>query len=234
MTTIVGLTLLANFCHQEFGKWLTVTIGAAVVLLWLHLVHNHFRTLHILHNFRFHRNAFKIGLPHMELASMLQCQHAAQLDFATLLSLHKIKCESIRLPIQQQCARQNKIVNKQKKNLPPVCSQCTIVPPPQLAGGHQFPLQHMSRPLRHKKALDCSSLLLQGLRTEQQVKKKCWSLDLIRHAKITRTLDGLNWKIELTIDCLSKNWDSRDTAAGYCPAVGYCNPDIVACQPGKL
>lgn len=68
-----------------------MAIGAAVVLLGLHLVHDHLGALKILHNFSLHGDAIKVWLANLELAVVLERQHTAKLDLATWLRL-KEKC----------------------------------------------------------------------------------------------------------------------------------------------
>lgn len=75
--------LLADFRDLEFGKWLAMAIRAAVMLLRLHLINNDLGALEVLQNFSLHSDTLKIRLANVELAIVLECQHATKVNLAT-------------------------------------------------------------------------------------------------------------------------------------------------------
>jgi hypothetical protein len=83
----ISINLLANFGDQELCKRLAVTVGAAIVLLGLHFVHNHLGSFHFLQYLRLHFDIFQVWPTNLEFAILLQCQDTTQLYFAAWGSL---------------------------------------------------------------------------------------------------------------------------------------------------
>lgn len=57
-----------------------MTVGAAVMLLWLHFINNNLGSLQVLQNFSFHSDPLKVRLANVEFTIGLQGQHAAKIN----------------------------------------------------------------------------------------------------------------------------------------------------------
>jgi hypothetical protein len=75
--------LLADLGDHEFSKRLSVAIGAAVMLLWLHFINNNLGALQVFHNLSFNSDSLKVRLANMELAIGFQSQDATEVNLAS-------------------------------------------------------------------------------------------------------------------------------------------------------
>ena len=64
-----------------------MTVGASVMLLWLHFEHHNLGSFQIFHNFSFDGDVFEVRLANVELAFVFESKHAAQIDLAAGRSL---------------------------------------------------------------------------------------------------------------------------------------------------
>lgn len=65
-----------------------MAIGAAVMLLRLHFIHNDLGTLELFKDLGLDSDALEIRLANVEFAIMLQSQHASEINFAAGRDLH--------------------------------------------------------------------------------------------------------------------------------------------------